>query len=174
MSYDKWATLFCVGSLFANISASKYSVELLGRKEAPCGCHQRPMPGIDPINPDCFVPSDQNYDPAARHPHQFKLSTSTWRGDTGYALLKVEGDMLVHDMTEAFQNTPAFTGTRAYLYEGAGLGERYGQWQVTAARGTRVPQPRRASPTAAARQSPRALPTASVAPAGTRVRRRLT
>ena len=133
VSYDKWATLFCVGSLFANISESKHSVELFGRKEAPCGCTQRPMPGIDPINPDCFVPSDQNYDPAARHPPEFKLSTSTWRGDTGYALLKVEADMLVHDMTEAFENTPAFTGTRAYMYAGAGLGERYGQWQVSLA-----------------------------------------
>ena len=49
MSYDKWATLFCVGSLFANISASKYSVELLGRMRAPvlraCAQAQVTLPG---------------------------------------------------------------------------------------------------------------------------------
>jgi hypothetical protein len=105
----------------------------------------RPIPGVDPVNSDCFVPSDVNYDAAARHPHEFRLSTSWWRADTGYELLGVENDMLTQDMTRATarlaqctrsllhsrtlltvacalcagagatQGSAAYSGTRAYL-----------------------------------------------------------
>ena len=130
VTYNPWATIFCVGSFAATITESKRGITLTGQKEAPCGCPTQPIPGVGTINPACFIPSDFNWDPVARHPHEFRLSTSTWRGDTGYALLGVEDDVLVHDMTQAAQGTPGYSGTRAYLASGAGLGELYGQWQI--------------------------------------------
>jgi hypothetical protein len=41
--------------------------------------------------------------------------------------MSVENDQLKLDMAQATQSTDS---ARAYLYEGAGLGEMYGQWQI--------------------------------------------
>jgi hypothetical protein len=130
VTYNPWATLFCVGSLVPTISESKLSVTLVGQREAPCGCPQQPIPGSATVNPDCFIPSDQNWDADAKHPHEFRLGESIWRADTGYELLKVRDNMVIHDVSQATRGTAGYAGTRAYLYSGAGLGERYGQWQI--------------------------------------------
>jgi hypothetical protein len=182
-------------------------ITIRGAREAPCGCPNRPVPGVDPLNPNCIVPADRNYDPINRSPHEFKLPRSTWRADTGcaphsdtpvgphrtplptsrsridacvsaaahlrhkachrpqvlprascavlirvsvprvsssslclvslprlvsYALLEVDRGMLKLDMTRADNpnDTTTYKGTRAYLYEGAGLGAMHGQWQI--------------------------------------------
>ena len=47
-------------------------------------------------SPSC---SDRNWDPAGGHPYEFLLSTSIWRGDTGYGLLSVQDNQLVEDMS---------------------------------------------------------------------------
>ena len=44
--------------------------------------------------------------------------------------LRTQEDELVLDMTQATPGTAGAAGTRAYLYQGAGLGEMYGQWQI--------------------------------------------
>ena len=57
VSYNPFATLYCIGSFVATISANHLSVTLAGAKESPCGCPAQPIPGVSPVNPNCFVPS---------------------------------------------------------------------------------------------------------------------
>jgi hypothetical protein len=87
VDYDPGATLYCLGDFSYTIDTTSgqgaNTVTIRGNREAPCGCPVMPIPGVDPVNPDCFMPQDRNYDTTARRPHEFKMSRSTWRADTG-------------------------------------------------------------------------------------------
>jgi hypothetical protein len=83
VDYTPSDSLFCLGNFAWTIDESSNEVTIRGAREAPCGCPSRLIPGVDPVNPNCFIPADYNYDIATRSPREFKLSRSTWRSDTG-------------------------------------------------------------------------------------------
>jgi hypothetical protein len=111
------------GVLTATGGSGSNEVTIRGAREAPCGCPNRPIPGVSPVNPNCFVPADRNYDPVSRSPHEFKLSRSTWRADTGCAPRAVTRRHTgwTHrldptDHTHARVSTPSYTPPHIWWY----------------------------------------------------------
>ena len=67
-------------------TAGASQVTISGSPQAPCGCATQPTPGTDPVDSECFISNDRNWDPATRSAHEFKMGPSRWRADADYAL----------------------------------------------------------------------------------------
>ena len=123
--------LYCVSPLAnATDALTGREITFTGAAQAPCGCAAQPSVGTTPLSPECFVPSDRNWDAGAQAPHTFAMDRTLWRGDTGHGLWSSDGYTLTQDLTQALTGTEEYEGGRVYLAEGDGLGALYGQWQI--------------------------------------------